>query len=138
LDRDQARVASAREPGPSDTAGCARLADPLGAGCQHPQQTAGLGQAGLVATEPARGLDRAPDQVGVVGRPFVARQAGLNRQAGSKNTARVAVKPCRKARPPTGPISPPQKKPASAPVPSSSSTAAASWSGSRSEERRVG
>jgi catechol 2,3-dioxygenase-like lactoylglutathione lyase family enzyme len=33
---------------------------------------------------------------------------------GSRKTARVAVNPCRKALPPTGPISPPQKKPARA------------------------
>src|SRR5215218_5143520 len=36
--------------------------------------------------------------------------------------ARVAVNPCRKALPPTGPISPPQKKPARASVPSASAT----------------
>ena len=44
------------------------------------------------------------------------------------NTAIVAVKPCRKLRPPTGPISPAQKKPPAG-TPSASSTAVASWSG---------
>src|SRR5438552_14550731 len=44
--------------------------------------------------------------------------------------ARVAVNPWRKALPPTGPISPPQKKPARASVRSISVATRASWSGS--------
>src|SRR5581483_2455584 len=48
----------------------------------------------------------------------------------SRKTASVAVNPCRKALPPTGPISPPQKNPASESVPSASATTRASWSGS--------
>src|SRR5207302_7503305 len=43
-------------------------------------------------------------------------------------TARVAVKPWRKLRPPTGPISPAAKKPAVGAPPSSRSIASASWS----------
>ena len=40
------------------------------------------------------------------------------------------MKPCRKVRPPTGPISPAQNAPATGSGPSSWSTTAASWSGS--------
>ena len=45
------------------------------------------------------------------------------------NTATVAVNPCRKGSPPTGPISPAAKKPAAGAPASSSSRARASWSG---------
>ena len=51
-----------------------------------------------------------------------------SRTAQPGNTATVAVNPCRKLRPPTGPISPAAKKPAAGAPPSSSSTTAASWS----------
>ena len=44
-------------------------------------------------------------------------------------TATVAVKPCRKGSPPTGPISPAAKKPAAGAPASSSSRVSASWSG---------
>jgi hypothetical protein len=54
-----------------------------------------------------------------------SRSCSSERQ-GSRKTARVAVKPCRKALPPTGPISPPQKKPARASVASASVTTRAS------------
>src|SRR5215216_91499 len=58
--------------------------------------------------------------------------AGVARRARDENhagkTAIVAVNPCRKLRPPTGPISPAQKKPAVG-APSVSSSAEASWSG---------
>ena len=45
------------------------------------------------------------------------------------NRARLAVNPCRKLRPPTGPISPAQNAPAIGSGPSSRSTTPASWSG---------
>ena len=45
------------------------------------------------------------------------------------------MKPCRNGLPPTGPISPAQKKPASGSSPSSSAAARASWSGAREEVR---
>src|SRR4051794_32910511 len=51
-------------------------------------------------------------------------EPGAVHQAGK--TAMVAVKPCRKLCPPTGPISPAQKKPAVG-TPRESSSAAASW-----------
>src|SRR5439155_9394896 len=56
-------------------------------------------------------------------------QDGSTPQVHGANTATVAVKPCRNVCPPTGPISPAAKKPAAGTPPSSSATAAASWSG---------
>src|SRR5919204_543135 len=48
----------------------------------------------------------------------------------ARKTASVAVNPWRNDRGPTGPISPPQKNPATGAPPSASAIARASWSGS--------
>ena len=50
----------------------------------------------------------------------------LERGLYRRKTASVAVKPCRNVRPPTGPISPAQKNPPTADVPSAAATAPAS------------
>ena len=71
-------------------------------------------------------------EVGVGGRCHPPTIFGPDRHRGPRagqraKTASVAVKPCRKLRPPTGPISPAQKKPPTGAA-SASSTASASWS----------
>src|SRR5436190_12434186 len=94
--------------------------------------------AGLLLHDPRerahlRGHDRrgrdvtGADVLGKSARDEIARLR-VARHRLSASSAIVAVKPCRKLRPPTGPISPAQKKPAAG-IPNASWIALASWSG---------
>ena len=67
----------------------------------------------------------APEVLGEGARATSSARRARSSLAGK--TAIVAVNPCRKLRPPTGPISPAQKKPPAG-APSASSIASASWS----------
>ena len=108
--RRGARVGEVRRDGPAAQLGRERL-ERLGAPAgQHDRRAARGEPARDRAAEPARRAgeqDRAPAEV-------------------HAKTATVAVKPCTKYSPPTGPISPAAKKPAAGAPPSAASSAEAS------------